>query len=245
MHGSSRIKVRVDLPSSSIKDEGTELVPGLNLLEASIAEYQHRDLSSRHLARQLYIHSMTYLLKGLPSDLTPEEIITLQAACPSSLISTSNTPFSYLSSTHWPDADESAPSLLHRLLAITIVQVFILSSFIWPYLKMLGEKIYVYEREHRLSERALNATVDGLNQVGKRSVSVGTVLFRTGNGKVATMAASGVAWWVQSVAGGVTEGVEEGMAAVGKAEKSKEKDTERKIQSSGETRGTISTAKYR
>ncbi|KAK6592308.1 hypothetical protein H4I95_11879 [Botrytis cinerea] len=63
---------------------------GYNLLalalEESSAISQNTRFSNTSLARQLYVHGLTYLLRALPSDLSTEEKISLQSAMPAEMV---------------------------------------------------------------------------------------------------------------------------------------------------------------
>jgi hypothetical protein len=90
--------------------------------ESSIPSYGIDD-TSPVLTRQLYLHGMTYLLRGLPSDLTPEELLSLQAAAPQALVTAQADPASHALV---PRSGQSQvargmspqdPSILHRITA--------------------------------------------------------------------------------------------------------------------------------
>jgi hypothetical protein len=98
--------------------------------ESSIPNYGLDD-TSPVLTRQLYLHGMTYLLRALPSDLTPEELLSLQAAAPQPLITAHADPATH---TLVPRSGKSQvahdiplqdPSVLHRMTATLVLQAFI------------------------------------------------------------------------------------------------------------------------
>lgn len=50
---------------------------------------------------------------------------------------------------------QEPPSILHRTLAITIIQLFILFQLVLPYVKFFLQAAYKYEREHKISVKLL------------------------------------------------------------------------------------------
>lgn len=106
-------------------------------------------------------------------------------------------------------------SYLHRLLASSIVQFFLIVQFLLPYIRILLRQVYHYERSHRIMERLVTATLDAADSLGKGSVSLGSTVLRLNEGKVGTAFTNVAAWWVEGVAGGIYEGVGEGMMILG------------------------------
>lgn len=106
-------------------------------------------------------------------------------------------------------------SYLHRLLASSIVQFFLIVQFLLPYVKILLQQVYRYERSHRITERLVTATLDAADSLGKGSVSLGSTVLRLNEGKVGTAFTNLAAWWVEGVTGGIYEGVGEGMMILG------------------------------
>jgi hypothetical protein len=107
---------------------------------------------------------------------------------------------------------QSQPSLLHRTLATSIINFFILVQFLLPYIKILLRAAYEYERTHRISEKVLASsieTVDGLGRIGMRG---GGAIWGSG---LALGVGEAVNWIMEGVSGGIQEGLGEGMARVG------------------------------
>jgi hypothetical protein len=151
---------------------------GLNLLSYSIEESsnlsQPNSQSNSSFARQLYIHSLSYLLRGLPTDLSPDEQLSIRSALPSTVVSpitisqaSSSTPETKLNITR-----SQPPSILHRTLASTILQLFILFQFLLPYLRVLLNRAYQYERQHRITEKVLASGVDVVDGMGRKGWGV-------------------------------------------------------------------------
>jgi hypothetical protein len=198
---------------------------GLSLLSLSISESNALSqkpapsAASPSFARQLYIHALTYLLRGLPTDLTTEEGLSVRSALPPGIVAPLRLEFDGVEMPSYHGSKngrrgrkKSQPSFLHRTLATTIINFFILVQFVLPYIKMLLRAAYEYERTHRISEKVLASsieTVDGLGKIGMRG---GVAIWGSG---LALGVGAVVNWIVEGVSGGIQEGLGKGMARVG------------------------------
>lgn len=192
---------------------------GLGLL--SLAVQESSNIAPEHgcgnagLARQLYIHALTYLLRALPADLTTEERVSVRGALPSGVVEPLRVEIH-------PDYNQSAqlpgtcqPSILHRTLSSTIIQLFVFLQFILPYLKYLLQSAYQYERQHRISEKVLSQGIETVDVIGKQGLSLTGTICEMGDGKVGQLITEAATWVVEGVTGGIHEGVGEGMAIMG------------------------------
>ncbi|OJK04497.1 hypothetical protein ASPACDRAFT_74132 [Aspergillus aculeatus ATCC 16872] len=218
------------VPSSSRYEAESGLrwnrvIPALSLLRNAGYEAQLPRCDGP-LARSLYITALGYLLDALPAELTHEEIATIRRNLPSSLQSSTLVPgdasqpaTGLMSSDAEPDtyhrSNKSRRSLLHRLLAFVIIQVFLLVRYVVPYLKLLLARVYQYERSHRVAERVISTTLDTVDSWGKRSMSFGSTILGLYEGRVRSTVINITDWWVEGIAGGIYEGVGEGMTVLG------------------------------
>lgn len=196
------------------------LYTGLNLLSLVVEESstisQDPRFGNPSFARQLYLHALTYLLRALPSDLTTEEQLSVRSALPAGVVEPLRLEINAgYNSANVPGHNENQPSLLHRILASTIVQMFILFQFILPYLKYLLSAAYQYEREHKISEKVLSQSIETVDILGKRSLSITGAIYGMGDGKVGQIITDAASWFVEGVTGGIHEGVGEGMVIMG------------------------------
>ncbi|KAJ5983226.1 hypothetical protein N7481_005325 [Penicillium waksmanii] len=194
------------------------VVPAFNLLRNAGYEAQQPRADGR-LARSLYISALMYLLDALPADLSAEESAMLQHRLPEPMkASIATSPSSHLARLESPTQSRQPPpsrSYLHRLLASTIVQIFLLVRFILPYFKVFLRQVYDYERSHRITERIVTTTLDAADGLGKSGVSIGSAVCKFNEGRVGAAVGNLAAWWVEGIAGGVYEGVGEGMIRLG------------------------------
>ena len=188
----------------------------MNLLSLAVAESSTTSPESRFgnrgFARQLYIHSLTYILRGLPSDMTADEQLSIRSALPAEIAEPTHLQ-SVLEKSKIPA--DSEPSLLHRTLAFSIIQLFILLQFLLPYVKFLLNAAYRYEREHKISQKIISQGIETIDVAGKRGVEAAGMVFGMGDGRVGQLLTDAASWVVEGVTGGIHEGVGEGMVIIG------------------------------
>ena len=185
------------------------MAAGLSLLGTAVAESQYPDKENQAFCRQLYVHALIYLLHGLPADLNEAEAVTLQNSLPPVLQNSSATVNT------GGVGGRSSKSLLHRLLASGIVHLFILFSFILPYMKLIMRSAYNCERSHHISERIFATSMNLLDSLGNRGINIAGIILYSGKGKVGGILVGSFAWWINSVSGGIHDGIGEGMALIG------------------------------
>ncbi|KAJ5167374.1 uncharacterized protein N7482_006155 [Penicillium canariense] len=194
------------------------VVPAFNLLRNAGYEAQQPQADGR-LARSLYINAVMYLLDALPSNLTAEETLMLQHRLPEpvkeSIASSSQPHLARLEGPTQLKTFQPPRSYLHRLLASTIVQIFLILRFLLPYLRLFLRQLYEYERSHRITERIVTTILDAADGLGKSSVNIGSAVCKLNGGRVGTAVGNLAAWWVEGIAGGIYEGVGEGMMQLG------------------------------
>jgi hypothetical protein len=106
-------------------------------------------------------------------------------------------------------------SLLHRTLASTIIQLFVLFQFILPYLKHLLSAAYQYDREHKISEKILSQGIVTVDSLGKTTLGMTSAIYGMGDGRVGQLITETTAWIIEGITGGIHEGVGEGMVILG------------------------------
>ena len=143
--------------------------------ESSIPDYGI-DETSPTLTRQLYLHGMTHLLRGLPPDLTPEELLGLQAAAPQSLVNAQADPSNHalVPRSSQTQVQRGMPpqhsSVLHRITATLVLQTFIFLQFLLPYIKIFLLHAYQFEREHHITKRFVNGSITTVDDLSRRSL---------------------------------------------------------------------------
>lgn len=168
------------------------------------------------------MHGLTYLLRGLPSNMTAEENLSIRCALPSGIAESpaldpttgALIPVYTNPTASQPKDQNPEPSILHRILASSIVHLFLLAHLVLPYIKLFLGHAYRYEREHRISERVFSTSVNAVDEVGKRSLALTQTVCAINDGKVGQMMNDAAVWWVRSLTGGIHEGVSEGLGVV-------------------------------
>ncbi|KAJ5188005.1 hypothetical protein N7491_004327 [Penicillium cf. griseofulvum] len=189
------------------------VVPAFNLLRNAGYEAQQPQPDGR-LTRSLYVNALVYLLDALPSDLTDEETSMLQRHIPEPVkagLTTYPQPPGYMDGTNHKISPQPR-SYLHKILASIIVQLFILLRLLLPYAKVFILQLYEYERAHRITERLVTTTLEAADGLGKGSINLGAAVCKFNEGRVGAAISNFAAWWMEGIAGGIYEGVGEGMA---------------------------------
>jgi hypothetical protein len=198
-------------------------VLGLSLLSLALDESvslnaDSSDSTSVSFSRQLYIHALNYLIRALPADLTTEEQISIRSALPQGIVQPVNVDFDghpIFSNRRIDGMPDDEKSLLHRMLAQSIVQFFLMIHYVVPYIKLFLRAAYKYDREHHISEKVFSGSIQTADTLGRRSIEVGTMIAQIGDGRVGQLLNDVAAWTVEGVAGGIYEGVGEGMVILG------------------------------
>ncbi|PLN83462.1 hypothetical protein BDW42DRAFT_164962 [Aspergillus taichungensis] len=196
------------------------VAPALSLLQNSGNEARRPNCDGR-LARSLFLHALGYLLSALPDDLSPEEAASLKNNIPGK-VNRSLASSSSAGTDHPPGSLQRQsmqgsvqPSCVHRFLAFMIIQFSLVVHFLMPYIKVLLQHMYQYERSHRITERVFSTALGAADHLGKGGCNLGSRVMTMQEGKLGAKVSEAAAWWMEGVAGGVCEGVGEGMAILG------------------------------
>ncbi|KAF2465592.1 uncharacterized protein BDR25DRAFT_328613 [Lindgomyces ingoldianus] len=177
--------------------------------------------ASAVLARQLYLHGMTYLLRGIPADLTPEETLSLQAAIPVGILDLQNDPNAHAlipfpqQGSVSQEGPVQNPSLLHRLTASIVFQTFVLIQFLLPYIRLFIGHAYRWERENKVTQRLFSKSITTVDELGRRSLQLSQTVCRMNDGKVGQAINDLTIWWVRGLTGGIQQGLSEGVVILG------------------------------
>ena len=212
------------------QDAGTSLMAQAS--RESSASMGSPDEPSAALTRQLYVHGITYLLRGLPVKLTPEETLSLQAALPHEIVEADNDPNSSAlirvsqrsqSPQRSPPQD---PTVVHRITATLVLQTFILIQFLLPYIRLFIGHAYRFERKHQITKRLVNTGVATVYDIGRRTLRLSQTVCQMNDGMVGQAINEMTIWWITGVTGGVQQGLAEGLKAVRAAEARRQEETE-------------------
>jgi hypothetical protein len=150
----------------------------------------------------------------LPSDLTTEEQLSIRSSLPQGIVEPLLIEVNGHSYAAGPPPD-TQPSVIHRTLASSIIQLFSFLQFILPHVKYLLRAAYQYDREHKISEKVLRQGIETVNSLGQTGLSLAGAIYGMGDGRVGQVITETTAWFVEGVTGGIHEGLGEGMAIMG------------------------------
>ncbi|OJD29771.1 ubiquitin-conjugating enzyme [Diplodia corticola] len=178
--------------------------------------------SETPFGRTLYMQALTLLLKGLPCDLSTAEKMSIETSLPPDIVKVVHVDVSsgqllYHGSQHvsGPHRPPPEPSWLHRLLASSIIQAFLLLHLLLPYVKLFVGHAYHYERQHRISERLVSSSINTVDGLGRTSFRFTNAIFQMNDGKVGQAINDLTLWGLRGVTGGIHEGLSEGITLLG------------------------------
>lgn len=96
-----------------------------------------------------------------------------------------------------------------------MVQMFILAHLALPYVVLLARLAARAEREYNISHNLASAGWGLVHSIGAQGVKATGTLCGIGDGRVGQAIAEAVAWTVEGVSGGLSEGVRQGMVIMG------------------------------
>ncbi|KAL3482003.1 hypothetical protein BJX99DRAFT_112775 [Aspergillus californicus] len=181
--------------------------PALILLRHAGYEAQ-RPQCEPHLVRSLYLNAVTYLMSALPEDLTSEEAATIRSSLPETLRASQPT-------ITGPAAAPPTRSYLHLLLASSIVYFCLILQYLMPFIKDILFHLYQYERSGRVTERVTTLGLYLAEKLSRGSLNFGSTVLNMYDGKPRNAVTNVASWWLEGIAGGIYEGVGEGMTILG------------------------------
>ena len=106
-------------------------------------------------------------------------------------------------------------SILHQWVAATTLYIFLVVSFVLPYLQLLLRQAYQLDRKHKISDRVLAQSMLIADSMGKRTLTLAASVCAMNDGKVGDSMREAGVYLVQGFSGGVYDGLGEGMQALG------------------------------
>lgn len=190
---------------------------GLTLATLASQEAITLPAQSSTLTRQLYLHGLTYLLRSLPQDLSQEELMNLRHAAPPGITMLRNGLESTTGTSTPVKASRKAPSsqdisVFQHLTATIVCYIFLLVQFLLPYIKLFISKCYRWEREHQISKRVFNRSINTVDNLGRKGLEITRTVCQVNDGQLAQAIKDVTLWFLQDVAAGVQQGIAEGIA---------------------------------
>lgn len=185
---------------------------GLALLNLAMRS-QPTSATNDPLNRRLYIDGISYILRGLPSDLTPEETLVLRAATPASLMPEPQNESTVQQPTQQPQQPTELPTLLHRTISTATFYTLLLLTLMIPYMQALFTALYALDARHNFSARFLTQTTFLLRLLAAQAVAVLAMAWGANDGALRHACRDFGVWVLRDVCGGMDDGV--GRAVVG------------------------------
>lgn len=166
---------------------------------------------------------VTYLLRGLPPNLDVYETEQIKAALPYQLnIAVEkerrrSEPIggaqSLSNDRHTNDQHPSQHrrSLVHRAVQLLVVNLFLAIYFALPYLIFLIKSAASIERRYKVSETMVGHGMNLAGAAGRQCSQLAGAVLNMNDGKVGQGLSRAVAWTVEEVTRGISDGVGEGL----------------------------------
>ncbi|KAL7627554.1 hypothetical protein AAE478_001747 [Parahypoxylon ruwenzoriense] len=160
-------------------------------------------------ARKSYIDGVAYMLRALPDDMDAHEVNTIRRALPNpcGLPDANGQTDAGFGRLGWQQPPSRAKTFLR-----STVQGFVagLVVFIYSLLSLLAVVIRVgahYERQYNISEHLVSLGLVFASTVGKQSGALSGKISAISEGKFGRVVTDLAAWTVESVTGGIQDGI--------------------------------------
>lgn len=212
--GGSQIKV-ISPKKPPSAQRLTWLVKGTNLIGMAAetgAEGQATDFE-----RQAFVDGLTYLLRSLPANLDIYETEKIRSALPPQLYDKLNNPMdlgSGQADAMRGDNQQNSHhdrSLIRRIVQLVVVYMFLFAHFILPYLVLLVRSAASIERRYKVSETVMGHGMNLATAAGRQCSQLAGVVLNLNDGRVGQGVSRVVAWTVEEVTRGISDGVGEGL----------------------------------
>lgn len=192
---------------------------GLALLSLALRSEQTSSTPNDPIDRRFYIDGVSYILRGLPKDLTPEETLVLRTATPQTLLPPPSEPQSQqlTKPTTSPDSHPTPPhnehpTLLHTLTSTLTYYLILLTTLLLPHLQNLITALLALDVQHQLSARFYAHTKTLLNQLFSVLRELALRVWEANDGALRVSCRDFGIWVLRDFCGGLEEGV--GRAAI-------------------------------
>ncbi|KAI0848296.1 hypothetical protein F5Y00DRAFT_238798 [Daldinia vernicosa] len=171
-------------------------------------------------ARKSYIDGVAYMLKALPDDMDEYEASIIHRALPKSCaqLDMNGQIKGDLGRSSWRPSDR-AKTFLH-----SAVQGFVTGLVIFLYLLLSFFAIVIragayYERQYNISQHIISSSFVFATTVGKQSGVLSEKISAISEGKLGKAMSELAAWTIESVAGGVQDGIGQGLQLIEQRQK--------------------------
>ncbi|KAF3061203.1 hypothetical protein GL218_04089 [Daldinia childiae] len=168
-------------------------------------------------ARKSYIDGVAYMLKALPDDMDEYEVSIIHRALPKSCAQLGMNG-QIKGDPGWRPSDR-AKTFLH-----SAVQGFVTGLVIFIYLLLSFFAIVIragayYERQYNISQHIISNSFVFATTVGKQSGALSEKISALSEGKLGKVMSDLATWTIESVAGGVQDGIGQGLQLIEQRQK--------------------------
>ncbi|KAI2469385.1 hypothetical protein F4781DRAFT_394608 [Annulohypoxylon bovei var. microspora] len=173
------------------------------------AAHETTDLA---FARKSYIDGVAYMLKALPDDIDDYELSVIRRALPNSF-QQFQTDRQIEAGPKWLPSNR-AKTFLH-----STVQGFVSGFVLFAYLLLSFLSAVIrtgahYERQYNISQHIVSSSFVLATAVGKQSGALSEKIGAISDGRFGKVLSDLIAWTVESVAGGVQDGIGQGLLLI-------------------------------
>ena len=182
---------------------------GLELLNDAMRSTSSRTPDDDDHNRRLYIDGISYVLRGLPTDLTREEALTIRTAVPASVMPAPQEELTVVQQPTQPQPHQPTepPTLLHRAISTTTFYTLLALTLLIPHIQTIFATLYALDARHNFSARFLAQTSFLLRMLAAQAVAVLAMAWGANDGALRHACRDFGVWVLRDVCGGMDEGV--------------------------------------
>ncbi|KAM0708658.1 hypothetical protein Q7P35_005310 [Cladosporium inversicolor] len=181
---------------------------GLELLNDSMRSRPGQTPEDDDLNRRLYIDGISYVLRGLPTDLTSDEALTIRTAVPASILPPPREESAVIHQpTKRPPQPTEPPTLLRRAVSTTTFYTLLALTLLIPHIQTLFATLCALDARHNISRRFLTQTNFLLRILAAQAVAVLAMAWGANDGALRHACRDFGVWVLRDVCGGMDEGV--------------------------------------
>jgi len=181
---------------------------GLALLNVALRSEQTSSTPNDPVDRRFYIDGVSYILRGLPKDLTPEETLVLRTATPQTLLPPpeheQQTSATRPTNPHHPN---QPPTLLHTATSTLVFYTISVFTLLLPYLQSLFTTLIALDAHHQFSARFYAQTKALSNQLFSLFLELALRVWEANDGALRISCRDFGIWVLRDLCGGLEEGV--------------------------------------
>jgi hypothetical protein len=161
------------------------------------------------ITRSQYIHSLTLLLRSLPSLLSPVEWMSLHDAMPQCVLDLHEAVPQPLVQAHTEPVHDDNPerTVLWNMTAWLVFKLFLLLQLLAPYIKHFAQCAAQFESEHQVTRRVFNTGVAVGGGISRECWRMSRAVCLMNDGMLGDVVSDAVGYCAESIGGGIQQGI--------------------------------------